>query len=417
MITVKTEIGENGIRYTWDKRIGGLRGNSLWIEYDVDVSKTPRHLANLMFGLIVSDPMSWENETMVFDELTQEGLSCLTSFLKMYHYSKGYGGHAHDYGEYFPEVRGSSFGTDKLVIMDEREDTGPVLCANGLGKDGITISSMTKELGFNMRCFFLAGQMTRKVMVDRWDTMNKYYRMRGIESDVIRTNFFKIQGKVTGTYPYFFAIPLAFHYDSEAILAGISIHQNKTLIGSWPPAFYSPGETSFSFNYTTKGSGIRFSSPNRPLSLYAVNKLLVERYRDSLKYQRSCTRGSPWCNKCPSCYRNHLWIMACDIEAISIGANPRRCEDKDFYWGKNVGAFGFSSNTALNALKKLYGEPYESWIEEGHKTAIDLMWRGGDYEGILTDHFGVYDYDREDDGFGWSLKPTQWREINAFFNL
>jgi len=415
MITVKTEIGRIGIRYTWDKKIQGLKGNTLWIEYDVDVSKTPRHLANLMFGLIASDPMSWENDTMAFDELTREGLSCLSSFLKMYHYSKGCAGHTHDYGKYFPVIRGSSFGANKLVHADEREDIGPILCANGLGKDGIVISSMTKELGFDMRCFFLDGQMTRKVMVDRWDTMNKYYRMRGIESDIIKTNFFKIQGKRTGTYPYFFAIPLAYHYDSEAILAGISIHQNKTLIGSWPPALYSPGETSFSFNYASKGSGIPFSSPNRPISLYGVQKLLLERYRDALKYQRSCTRGSPWCNKTPSCWRHHLWISTWGIETTSLGLHPE-IKNRDNYWGKNVGAFGFSSNTALNCLKKMYGEPYESWIEEAHKTAIDLMWGSGDYEGILTDHFGVYDYDR-DDGFGWSLKPSQWREINAFYNL
>jgi len=110
-------------------------------------------------------------------------------------------------------------------------------------------------------------------------------------------------------------------------------------------------------------------------------------------------------------------MTACDIETVSIGANPKRCEDKAFYWGKNVGAFGFSSNTALNVLKKLYGESYEDWIEGAHKTALDLMWRSGDYKGILTDHFGVYDYDREDDGFGWSLKPSQWRGINDFYNL
>ena len=82
-----------------------------------------------------------------------------------------------------------------------------------------------------------------------------------------------------------------------------------------------------------------------------------------------------------------------------------------------MGAFGFSGDVALNCLKKLYGEPYESWVEEANKTAIDLMWGSGDYEGILTDHFGVYDYDREDDGFGWSLKPSQWREINDFYDL
>lgn len=408
MINVKTEIGRIGIRYTWDKRIRGLKGNSLWIEYDVDVSKTPRHLANLMFGLIASDPMSWENESMVFDELTLEGRDALQYFLKMFYHSKGCGGLTHDFGKSYPETLGASFWADKLVYADEREADGPILCANGLGKDGITVSSMTKELGFDMRCFFVQGQMNKKIMVDRWETMNKYYRMRSIESNIIKTNFFQIKVRRTGAYPYFFAIPLAFYYDSEAILAGISIHQNKTLKDGI--SLYSPGETSFSFNRATKGSGITFSSPMRALSLYGVQKLLLDRYRDVLKYQRSCMRGSPWCNEGSKCYRNYLWMSAYGIETASIGLTPN-IPNRAFYWKKILGIYGFSNNTALNGLKKLYGESYETWIEEANKTALDLMWRGKDYGEIITDHFEVYNYDREDDGFGWMLEPSRWMEI------
>jgi len=410
MINIKTEIGRNRVQYSWDKRIRGLKGNHLWMEYDVDISKMPRYLANMMFGLITCDPFSWENRTVVFDELSLEGHECLNNFIKMYFHSKGAGGLLYKYGDNFPKDPSASIGAKKLVVSDQREDNGPILCANGLGKDGITISSMTKELGFDMRCFFLDGQMSKKVMVDRWKTMNNYYKMRGIPSNIIKTNFFQIKGKTTGTYPYFYAIPLAYYYKSEAILAGISIHQNKTFIKSDIPAIYSPGESSFSFNYATKGSGITFSSPNRSLSLHGVQKLLLDRYRDSLKYQRSCCLGSPWCNNCPSCYRQHLWMVAPGVETTSIGLSPERAADKEFFWDKTIGAFGFSSNTALNCLKKLYGEPYETWVEETNKTALDLMWRSKDYEEIITDHFGVYDYDRDDDGFGWRLQPSRWRE-------
>ena len=407
MITIKTEIKGNMVKYTWNKRLKGLKGKTLWVEYDVDTSNMPRHLANFMFGLIVADPLSWENDTIVFDELTKEGLGCLQDFLEMYYHSKGGGGLTHDWGRYFPKVHGASFGATKLVESDQREDNGPILCANGLGKDGLTISSMTKELGFDMRCFFVDGQFTEKVMVDRLDTMNKYYNMREIESNIIKTNFFKIKGKWTGFNAYFFGIPLAYHYDSEAILAGVSVHQNNTQIGS--TNIYSPGESMFGFNYVTKGSGIPTSSPVRSLSLYGVQKLLLDRYRDVLKYQRTCGLGSPWCNECAKCYRQHLWMAAYGIETTSIGFGPPNSADRDFYWRKNLEVYGFSANTALNALKKLYGDPYETWIEEANKTALELTWKGKDFKEIILDHFDVYDYDRDDDGFGWMLQPSRWR--------
>jgi len=408
MITIKTEINGNQVSYTWNKRLKGLKGKTLWVEYDVDISNIPRHLANLMFGLIACDPLSWENETMVFDELTLEGLECLKNMLKMFHHSKGGGGLAHEWGKFFPKFFGASFGTNLIVDAHERENDGPILCANGLGKDGLTISSMTKELGFDMRCFFVDGQFTRKVMVDRFDTMNKYYKMRDIESNIIKTNYFKIKGKRTGFNAYYFCIPLAHHYESEAILAGTSIHQNKTKIGS--TNIYSPGESMFGFNHVTKGSGIPTSSPVRSLSLYGVQKLLLDRYRDILKYQRSCGYGSPWCNKCTKDFRHHLWITANGIETTSIELTPN-IPNRDFFWRKNLGVYGFfSASTALNSLKKLYGEPYESWIEEANNTALNLTWRSGDFKEIILDHFGVYDYDRDDDGFGWMSQPSRWRE-------
>jgi len=406
MITIKTEITGNRISFTWNKRLKGFKGKTLWIEYDVEISDIPQHLANLMFGLIACDPLSWENETMLFDELTLEGLSCLTSMLKMFHNSKGGGGLTHEWGKSFPKFFGASFGTNLIVDVHERENDGPILCANGLGKDGLTISSMTKELGFDMRCFFVDGQFTRKVMVDRFDTMNKYYKMRDIESNIIKTNYFKIKGKRTGFNAYYFGIPLAHHYGSEAILAGSSVHQNKTQIGS--TNIYSPGESMFGFNHVTKGSGIPTSSPVRSLSLYGVQKLLLDRYRDTLKHQRTCGYGSPWCSKCAKCYRQHLWMSAYGIESTSIGLTPN-IQDRDFYWKRNIEVYGFSANTALNSLKKLYRAPYENWINEANDTALNLTWRSQDFKEIILDHFGVYDYERNDDGFGWMSQPSRWR--------
>lgn len=100
-------------------------------------------------------------------------------------------------------------------------------------------------------------------------------------------------------------------------------------------------------------------------------------------------------------------MAAYGIESTSIGLTPN-IPDRDFYWRRNLEVYGFSANTSLNALKKLYGEPYESWIEEANKTALDLTWKGRDFKEIILDHFDIYDYDRDDDGFGWMLQPSKW---------
>lgn len=404
---IKTEIGKNLIRFSWDGSISGFKGNTLWMGYDVDVSKTPRHLVNLMFGLIASDPISGMG-TLVFDEQTPEELRCIRNHVKMNFDSKGCGGLARGYDKYFPQRMSVEVKAKKIVDPEPGEHDGPVLCANGLGKDGLTIASMVKELGFDMRCFFVQGEMSVKVLEERKKTMSRFYKLKSIESNMIKTNFFEVQ-KRAGFFPYFMAIPLAYHYNSEAILAGISIHLSKTWKDSM--TFHSPAESFLSFAYATEASGIRFSSPNRPLSLYGVENLLVHRYGELLKLQRSCMFGFPWCNRCNKCYRHHLWISATGADPASIGLEPPGVDDREFYRKEQLSHQVASSNTVINTLKKFEGKPYQKWIEGASKPVFDLIWRGEDFKRIFQEHFDIYDYDVGDDGSGWVLQPSKWKDL------
>ena len=52
---IETSVGKNVIAFKWSDEFPTMRGNTLRIRYDVDVSATPRHVANFMFGLIMGD--------------------------------------------------------------------------------------------------------------------------------------------------------------------------------------------------------------------------------------------------------------------------------------------------------------------------------------------------------------------------
>jgi len=380
-------------------------GNELVFEYDVDVSKTPEHLANFMFCLIMSDALSWNEGSVVFNEMTSKELDCIRRNLVMNFHSKGCGGLFAGHRKIFPRSLKLKVKVKNIVSEEEVGGEGPVLCANGLGKDGLTVANMVKELGFDMRCFFVTGQMTPNIRRERINNINEFYRKRSIESNIIGGNFFSVKAGSQGFHPYFHAIPLAHHYKSEAILSGISIHLNKTRIID--NALHCPGESIFSFDYASKASGIKFSSPHSPLALPGIQQLLVERYGDSLKHQRSCNRGSPWCNNCAKCHRHNLYISTMGIDPSTLGLKISGVED--IYNGSTVtqSAYGREASACLN---KLAGEHYEKWVFGASKPVLDLIWKGREFEGIFKEHFDLYDYDPGSDGGGWTLNPSLWRK-------
>ena len=88
---IKTEIGDNTIAFSWKGRLETIKTGNVTIKYDVDVSKTPKHLANFMFGTLFSEQLSWHNTQIEFDELTERGEQCLNKHVKMNHMSNPYG--------------------------------------------------------------------------------------------------------------------------------------------------------------------------------------------------------------------------------------------------------------------------------------------------------------------------------------
>jgi len=418
---IDTRIGKNTIQFSWHDKLNYFKGNNLSVTYDVDISQTPRHLANFMFGIIMAGLISFNRIPVEFDELTEGELEAINSLVRLNYLSKGCSGRPRGYDKFMPLGEPPKVKSKKLVVGTPPRNSGPVLCANGMGKDGLNVLSLVRELGFDMRCFTVYGQLSEKVWNEHTSTMNKLYALKNIQSNIIKTNFFARRSKILGTYCYYLALPLAHHYGSEAILSGTQIHVSKTSLKDNVP--YCPGESIFGFNYATKATGINFSSPTRPISEYGAQKLLAERYPELLNYQRSCIYSTPWCNRCSKCRRTALYLELLGKEYGTLGLKYAKKEDFSFLSEYYSGVFendilalkmrrhyGGVIETDILALNMREKKKYGEWLVKANETVYPLIWKGKEISSILEEHFEAYSYDPGPDGFGYTCVPSRWRE-------
>jgi len=407
MITLKIRNKKGLLKYTWNKRLMGIKGNNLTFDFGSvnDISGIPDHVFNFMFGIFMMDSLAYTGETLGLSELTEEEGFILDKILKLNHESNGCAGRAKN---------------DKApIIYSQHEPTAwpptnddEIICANGLGKDGLNVALLTKEMGYTPFCFTIYNQYWKRSKVgdDRLETIYSFYKEEEIDHTFIKTNFFKIRSSPIGFYPYAIGLPLAYLRNTNVILDGIQIHNNKTRISDG--SFYCPGETHIVFDLVTRATGITVSSPLRAISNYGSQKLLAERWPQYLKYQRSCMFGLPWCGECPKCNRKALYLETLGIDPLSIKLQyhlPERL---------GLGSYGPVGDSVRQVLAKLEGQPYDAWIEGANENALDSIWNGDKLRDILSDHFHIYTEDPGPDGEGYTLEPSKWRDIkDVQFNL
>jgi len=402
IITLKTEIKGNTVRYTWNKRLRGIKGNSLWFMFESDISGVPFHVFNFMFGVFMMDALVFTGDTIHFSELTKDEKLHLHNIVILNYNSKGCAGRVHSngipviYSEYQPSASPPS--TDNEI-----------LCANGLGKDGLNVSLLIKEMGYTPFCFTVINQYWKKQKVwhERVETINKFYKEEEIDHTLIKTNFFKIRKEPIGFYPYVIGLPLTYLRNTNVILDGIQLHNNKTRISDG--SFYCPGETQLVFNLATKATKITISSPLRGLSNYGSQKLLAERWSQYLKYQRSCMSGLPWCGECPKCNRKALYLETLGIDPLSIKLQhhlPERLK---------LDSYGPVGDSVKQVISKLQGQPYDNWIEGVNEYALASIWNGNKLKDIVSEHFHLYSEDPGPDGDGYTLEPSKFKEMRECY--
>jgi len=398
MINIETDIRKNSVTYTWNKRLRGIKGSHLYFKFESDISNIPEHIFNFMFGAFLQDSLVYTGEEIHLSELTENEELHLNKLLKLGHESNGCAGRAHH--KNVPIVKARTHPT-----ATPPPNTNEVICAMGLGKDGLNVALLTKEMGYSPFCFTIINQYWRnkKLWPERQETINKFYTEEEIDHTFIKTNFFKIKSEVIGFYPYAVGLPLAYLRDTNVILDGIQLHANKTRLSDG--TFYCPGETYIAFNHVTEATGITLSGPLRPLSNFGSEKLLFSRWPQYLKYQRSCMFGFPWCGKCSKCNRKALYMKLLGFDNLSIGL-PEYKYDK-----LKLESYMAIDRSVRQVLNKINGQPYESWIEGANENALDLIWNGDKLRKIFSQHFHLYREDPGPDGQGYTLEPSKWEKM------
>ena len=396
---IKTEVQEKRVRYTWSDRLLGLRGNSLSFSFEFDISGVPEHVFNFIFGVFLMDSLVLTGKEIFFSELTKEEGYHLRRILRSNFESKGCAGRAPGpcYPQvYAPEARASSLSKGNRVV-----------CANGLGKDGLNVALLTKEMGYSPLCYTILNQYwnRREVWEERLRTIKGFYQDEGIDHTFIESNFFRITSSPIGFYPYVVGLVLAYVAGTNVILDGIQIHNNKTRLSDG--TFYCPGETYKVFNHVSEATGVIVSSPLRPLSNYGSQKLLAERWPDYLMYQRSCMYGLPWCGKCSKCNRKALYLEEMGVDPGSI-LLPRYSYEK-----LRLDQYGPVCGSVLQVLAKHKGISYRTWIDGANDHALRLIWNGDKLREIFSEHFHVYDEDPGPDGEGYTLNPSRWETVTG----
>lgn len=402
MITLKTEIKRNMVTYSWNKRLAGVKGNSLYFIFESDIRGVPEHVFNFMFGAFMMDSLVYTGDTLGLSELSGAEETHLNNILRLNHESNGCVGRA--YSEKAPLI----YSQHQPTAWPPTE-VNEVVCANGLGKDGINVALLTKELGYSPFYYTVINQYMRKLKVanDRFKTVDKFYKDEEIDHTFIKTNFFKIRKSPIGFYPYVVGLPLAYLKNTNVILDGIQVHNDKTRISDG--SFYCPGETHVVFDLVTRATGITVSSPLRAISNYGSQKLLAERWPQYLKYQRSCMFGLPWCGECPKCNRKALYLETLEVDPLSIKLQ--------YYLHERLrlDRYGPVNDSVRQVISKLHGQPYDTWIEGANDYALSSIWNGDKLKDILSDHFHIYAEDPGPDGDGYTLEPSKWGEIRECY--
>jgi len=271
MMTLKTELTDKMVRYSWDRRIRGIKGKSLYFIFESDITGIPEHVFNFMFGVFMMDGLVYSGARLGVSELTEAEELHLNNILRLNYQSHGCAGRA--YNDEAPMAYSRSQPTAQPPAHDN-----DVICANGMGKDGLNVALLTKEMGYNPFCFTVINQYWRDrgLWPERHESIMKFYKEEKIDHTFIKTNFFQIKKNPIGFYPYVLGLPLAYIRNTNIIQDGIQLHSNKTRLSDG--SFYCPGETHVVFNQVTRATGITVSSPLRGISNYGSEKLLFDKW-------------------------------------------------------------------------------------------------------------------------------------------
>jgi hypothetical protein len=367
-INVELTIGGEYARYVMSGVVGKMASNEVIFQYlGINLNNMPRSLFNFMFGILMSEQFGWDEGVVEFDELTEAQLQCIHDHVNYNHKADPY----NQCSKKPMEIIAKKIVPNEFYMAGK---SAPVICSQGMGKDGLANASLALELGEKVRCYTIENEYASKELLnERKKTINKFYSNRKIQNDVIKISVARSHGFKIRPW-WILGLPLSYHYKAKAVLYGNCLDDNKFRNGY----LIRPNFSVMSTYYITGVTGMYIASPFLGISDYGVQKFLWERYPDTMQYQRSCMHGMPHCGQCPKCYAINVYAKA---------------------WGWSI----------MAAERKRMRILYPSWIEQLNYFGHQLSYRTADTKEIFQDH--QFDCCEDDPGNldgGYNLYPSQW---------
>ena len=295
MIEINTAVNTNSVTFSSSKNIPGTKHSSIYINYEENISRTPKHIFNYMLGILLSEILSWSNEKIVFDSLTKDEAISINNHIRLNHVVNPYGK--------CKNKKISVVNSSTVVRRPTIKKSGKVLAANGIGKDGILLANILNELKVDFINFTVGNQFKKdSIWQNRIKTVKEFSNSKNIKHTLIATDFFKLPYKIIPWH--IFALPLAYCYGADTILTGLSLGDTKVSTKNKLPI--RPNISIFSLKDISYYTGYNITSPFFSITDYGSQKVLFDRYLETVKYQKSCMYDSDYCNRCAKCYGVYL---------------------------------------------------------------------------------------------------------------
>ena len=394
-ISVDLAYGGEYAHFKLSDVVGKMSSNEVMFQYyGINLNNLPKSLFNFMFGILMSEQFGWDEGVVEFDELTENQLQCINDHVIYNHKANPYN---------YCSKKPMEIVVKKIVgeEMHMFSSHSPVICSQGMGKDGLANASLALELGEKVMCYTIENEYATKALLDeRKKTIGKFYSNRGIGNIAIEVSIsighgFKIR-------PWWIlGLPLAYYYKAKAVLYGNCLDDNKFRNGY----LIRPNFSVMSTSYISEVAKINIISPFLGVSDYGVQKFLWERYPDTMQYQRSCMHGMPHCGQCPKCYAINTYAKAWGYyETVKQAMDIPDMADY-----KHSRINPLQRWSIINAEKKNAGNIYSHWIENINYFGQMLSFRSVDTKEIFLQHLG-YEYENDPGylGGGYDLQPSRW---------
>ena len=376
-VKCRIDKDHNRLIYSWNKHLQYSTKNDFYIQYpnNIDLTKTPETVRYFMFGLLTNQIMSWNHTNINLPVITKKQLNVLNDYI----YLNKLTNHERN-TSYLPNFHYNNISTTELSKLSSKSKT--ITIANGLGKDGLSQILLSEELGYHPIAVTVGNQYrTKELWQQKLKISREFLKLTKTRSHLIFTDFMKAFDYRIISW-FVFLIPINYHYNTNAILSGHEITFNQVNNDGF---IDRPDLSTFFMNDISRAINFQISSLTAPLTTYGVQKLMIERYPQYLKYQQSCMHGYP-CGKCSKC----MWLS---LFSGTIKKDGHKLLGLSKFNKKTLPHDYASIVEIHNVWKKYRGQPYEDWFEKASEPAFDYVWNGDKVKKIIGENFDFYDHD------------------------